>query len=290
MSVKEAAGSAARNNSSSLRRALGVLRYVADNSDRRHLGLADIAAGTQLPKSTLKRLVIPLVEEGLLRQHPSTGGYALGAYTAYLGGQYLEGLDLRELGRPILERLTAQTSETAHLVIRDGFDVVYIDKVDSPNPVRMYSRIGNRLPMYCTATGKAMLSHLPSSDLDELLSNELPQLTPTTLTKPAALRRAVAVARENGYAVDNGENEPGIRCAGAAILDQARRPIGALSISAPDGRVSDGRLRELGGLVRSAAAEISAGLGLAEAHQSDPVLTADFDAPGATSSMSSWSH
>lgn len=252
-----------RNNSSSLRRALAVLRYVADRDARKPLGLAELAAGTDLPKSTLKRLLAPLVDVGLLQQTDS-GGYALGAFSAYLGGQYLESLDIRELGRPVLEALTAETAETAHLVIRDGFEVVYIDKVDSPNPVRMYSRIGNRLPLYCTATGKAILSQLPAHVLDEVTARGLPQLTPNTITDPAKLRRAVGRARTDRYAVDNGENEVGIRCAGAAILDQSRRPIGALSVSAPHVRVSDSRLTELGHLVRSAAAELSKQLGYTE--------------------------
>jgi len=253
-----------RNNSSSLRRALSVLRFIAENDSGRPLGLAELAMGTGLPKSTLKRLVVPLVDEGLLQQSADNGAYSLGAFTAYLGGQYLERLDLRTLGRPVLEGLTADTSETAHLVIRDGFEVVYIDKVDSPNPVRMYSRIGNRLPMYCTATGKAILSQLPTHVLDELAEGGLPRLTPTTLTNVADLRRAVDKARANRYAVDNGENEIGIRCAGAAILDQSGRPVGALSVSAPDVRVSDTRLAELGELVGVAAAALSHRLGYAD--------------------------
>jgi IclR family transcriptional regulator, acetate operon repressor len=253
-----------RNNSSSLRRALSVLRFVADNDSGKPMGLAELAAGTHLPKSTLKRLVAPLIDEGLLQQNAGTGGYSLGAFAAYLGGQYLESLDIREVGRPILEALTAETSETAHLVIRDGLEVVYIDKVDSPNPVRMHSRIGNRLPLYCTATGKAILSQLPPHVLDETVAHGLPKLTPNTITDPDELRRAVENARADRYAVDNGENEVAIRCAGAAILDQSRRPIAALSVSAPKVRVSDSRLTELGELVRNAAAELSKQLGNAE--------------------------
>ncbi len=261
---ESADGGAPRNNSSSLRRALAVLRFVADSDPRKPLGLAELATGTGLPKSTLKRLLAPLVDEGLLQQSADTGGYSLGAFAAYLGGRYLESLDIRELARPVLETLTANTSETAHLVTRDGFEVVYIDKVDSPNPVRMYSRIGNRLPLYCTATGKAILSQLPAHVLDDVAAHGLPQLTPHTITDPDELRRAVAKARADRYAVDNGENEIGIRCAGAAILDQSRRPIAALSISAPEVRVSDTRVTELGELVRSAAAELSKQLGYAE--------------------------
>lgn len=257
-------GAGSRNNSSSLRRALSVLRFVADDSSHKPLSLADLAAGTALPKSTLKRLVAPLVDEGLLQRQPDTGAYSLGAFAAYLGGQYLESLDLRDIGRPILEGLTVETAETAHLVIRDGFDVVYIDKVDSPNPVRMYSRIGNRLPLYCTATGKAILSQLPPHVFDEVTAHGLSQHTPNTITDPDELRRAVEKARVDRYALDNGENEVGIRCAGAAILDQSRLPIGALSVSAPEARVSTSRLTELGELVRTAAAKLSMQLGYAE--------------------------
>lgn len=257
-----AAGPAKRNNSSSLRRALSLLTFIAENArNGAHPNLPDLAAGTGLPKSTLKRLIDPLIDSGLIRHDAPTGRYSLGPYTASLGGIYLNGLDIRDTARPVLEELTRSVQETSHLLVLADVEVICIDKVDSPNPVRMYSWIGNRLPLYCTAGGKALLAHQPEETILRVLEAGLQRLTPQTITSADRLREELARVRDQGVAIDDVENQEGIRCVGAPIFDQGTRPTVAISVSGPMTRVTRARLPEITGLIRRAAVEISRQLG-----------------------------
>lgn len=256
------ASQAKRNNSSSLRRALALMTFIAEAvQSGTHPSLPDLAAGTGLPKSTLKRLLDPLVDSGLIRHDAPSGRYGLGPYTATLGGIYLNGLDIRDTVRPVLEELTRSAQETSHLLVLADVDVVCIDKVDSPNPVRMHSWIGNRLPLYCTAGGKALLAHQPDDAVERVVQAGLKRLTPQTITTPEGLRTELARIRHDGVAVDNIENQDGIRCVGAPIFDQGLRPTAAISVSGPTTRVTRDRLPELTDKVRRAAQEISRQLG-----------------------------
>lgn len=261
-STTQAGAASTRNNSSSLRRALALLAFIAESV---RMGsppnLTDLASGTGLPKSTLTRLIAPLTDQGLVRHDPQTGRYNLGPYTASLGGIYLNGLDIRDTARPTLQRLTHSVNETSHLLTLTETDVVCIDKVDSPNPVRMHSWIGNRLPLYCTAAGKALLAHQPEETLQRVLQAGLSRLTPQTITSEEGLRAELNRVRDEGIAVDDIESQDGIRCVGAPIFDQHSYPSAAISISGPTTRVTLDRISELTQAVRTAADEISAQLG-----------------------------
>ncbi|MEV4199318.1 IclR family transcriptional regulator [Micromonospora globbae] len=251
-----------RNNSSSLRRALAVLDYVA-RFDQQPGGahLSELAAGVKLNKSTLLRLLAPLVDAGLVWKDPTTGRYQLGPHTAYLGGVYLERLDCRAAAHDVLASLVDRTGETAHLVLIDKLEVVYVDKVESPNTIRMHSRIGTRQPLYSTSVGKALLAHLPPTVLADVIAGGMTQRTPNTITDEARLRSQLDLIQEHGYAVDDMENETGIRCVGAAIFDNLGHAIAALSVSGPDGRLTRDRVAEIGAAVTHAANEVSRRLG-----------------------------
>src|SRR3954465_3287114 len=150
-----------RNRSGSLRRALGILEALVEPSaEGRMLSLSELAKASGLNKATLLRLSEPLQEAGLVGRD-GQGDFGLGVGALRLGEAYLAGVDLRGAARPILEELVAESGETAHLVVFDEPYVVYVDKVDSPSTVRMHSRVGGRMPLYCTAAGKAMLAWLP---------------------------------------------------------------------------------------------------------------------------------
>jgi DNA-binding IclR family transcriptional regulator len=251
-----------RNNSASLRRALSILLRIGEDSpDGRGHTLAGLAGDLDLNKSTLLRLLAPLCEARLVEQVPETGRYRLGWRTAQLGSAYLEQADLPGIARDVLRGLTGQTRETVHLVLADLPDVVYVGKVDSPQPVRMFSRIGTRQPAYCTAVGKAILAHATDSAVQAVVDAGLPARTPRTHTTAAALRADLAAVRARGYAVDDVENEPEIRCVAAPIFDHDGAVTSAVSVSAPASRLSPGQVPGLGGLVIAAADEISRRLG-----------------------------
>lgn len=251
-----------RNNSASLRRALSILLRIGEDSpDGRGHTLAGLAGDLDLNKSTLLRLLAPLCEARLVEQVPETGRYRLGWRTAQLGSAYLEQADLPGTARDVLRGLTEQTRETVHLVIADLPEVVYVGKVDSPQPVRMFSRIGSRQPAYCTAVGKAILAHATDSTVQAVIDAGLLARTPRTHTTAAALRADLAAIRARGYAVDDIENEPDIRCVAAPIFDHDGAVTSAVSVSAPAGRISPGQVPDLGALVIAAADEISRRLG-----------------------------
>lgn len=256
------AAAAARNNSASLRRALSILLHLAEDTGRPDgPNLGELAAALQLNKSTVLRLLAPLTDERLIEQDPDTGRYRLGWRNAQLGQTYLERLDVRGVAHGVLAGLMAASGETTHLVLADLPDVVYVDKVETPQPVRMYSRIGSRQPAYCTAVGKALLAHAGDDAIAQAVSAGLLRRTPNTLTTGLALRADLAMARERGYAVDEVENEPDIRCVGAAVFDHTETARYAMSISGPATRLTVDRVPELGRLVGAAAVELSRRLG-----------------------------
>jgi DNA-binding IclR family transcriptional regulator len=256
------ADSSPRNNSTSLRRALGILLHLGeDAADTRGATLTELADQLDLNKSTLLRLLAPLREASLIEQDLETGRYRLGWRTAQLGHAYLDRLDLRTAAHDVLNRLMIDTNETTHLVIPDLPDLVYVDKVEAAQPVRMYSRIGSRQPAYCTAAGKVLLAYAGEAAVRLVIEHGLPGRTPNTLTTAEALRAELAAVLERGYGIDDIENEPDIRCVGAAIFDHTGAPACAISVSGPANRITRDRVPELGRLVVAAAEEISRRLG-----------------------------
>ena len=252
-----------RNRSGAVRRALGILDALVDpTASGRLLSLADLANVTGMNKATLLRLAEPLREAGLVIRD-GEGRFGLGVGALRLGEAYLAGVDLRGAARPVLEELVAESGETAHLVVFDEPYAVYVDKVDSPSLVRMHSRVGGRMPLYCTAAGKAMLAWLPDDVVDRVLSLPTPPRTEHTLTSPAAVRKDLAVIRDRGWSMDDVENEPDIRCVGAAIFDRSGAVVAACSLSGPDQRITSSRALELGPRVRAAAGAIGRRLGAA---------------------------
>jgi DNA-binding IclR family transcriptional regulator len=255
-----------RNRSGAVRRALGILEALVEpSSSGESVSLAELARVTGLNKATLLRLAEPLQDAGLVSRD-GRGHFALGVGALRLGEAYLAGVDLRRTARPVLEELVAESGETAHLVVFDEPYVVYVDKVDSPSTVRMHSRVGGRMPLYCTAAGKAMLAWLPGDVVDRVLALPTPSRTEHTLTSPAAVREDLAVIRQRGWSMDDVENEPDIRCVGAAIFDRSGAVVAACSLSGPDQRITPSRALELGPRVRAAADAIGRRLGATTTH------------------------
>jgi DNA-binding IclR family transcriptional regulator len=254
-----------RNNSASLRRALAILLHLAEDRDvpgaTTDLSLGELSEALSMNKSTVLRLLAPLCDVRLVEQDPETGRYRLGWRTAQLGQVYLERLDPRGAAHDVLRGLMVDSGETAHLVLADLPEVVYIDKVEAAQPVRMYSRIGNRQPAYCTGVGKALLAHADDETLRAAIAAGLPPRTPNTLTTGARLRADLAAIRERGYAIDDVENETDIRCVAAPVFDHTGTARYAVSISGPATRVTPDRVPDLGHAVAAAAAEISRRLG-----------------------------
>lgn len=243
-----------------LDRALNVLFQVGASGSR-GLSLAECTALLGYSKPTTFRILRALRARSLLTQDCDRGVYTLGPMTLRLGMDYLESLDLRREALPTMRRLGVETGETIHLSILDGVDVVYIEKVDSPQSVRMFSRIGHTMPAHSTGIGKAILAYLPEEELKARLPDQLEARNAMTITSRDRLVEHLRGVRERGYSTDDMENEDGIRCVGAPIFDHTGAVCAGVSIAGPAMRVTPDRFAGLGPLIRDAGAEISARLG-----------------------------
>jgi DNA-binding IclR family transcriptional regulator len=235
-------------------KALRILASVAAHPEG--LTLSDLSRICRLPKPTAHRVLGVLVQGGMLRLE-ADGGYRLGPECLVLGTAFLENLDLRDRAREILYDLVDRTGETCHLGVLDGVRVVYIEKVESNHAIRMASRVGRTNPAYSTGMGKAMLAFSPEEHVEAVIAAGLEQRTPRTITDPGRLRSELAMIAKRGYAIDDVENEEGIRCIAAPVFNHEHAVVAGISIAGPEFRLSLGRLVEMAEDVRGAARELS---------------------------------
>lgn len=244
------------DNIQSLERALRIIEILAHSE--KPLGVTEIGKLIGVHKSTAYRLVYTLRQFGYVDQDEETEKYYLGLKPLELSSIINERLDIKRVIRPYLEELSDKTGETIHLAVREEDDVVYIDKIESKHAVRMYSRIGARAPLYCTALGKCLLAFGPESVIKKWVSKEsLPQKTENTIKTGEELARELEEVRRQGYALDREEFEQGVRCIGVPILNKSGRAIAAISISIPAFRVTEEKINEIISLLLKVKSEIS---------------------------------
>lgn len=249
-----------RNNSSSLRRALAILDLVAANAGRdKGATLAELADGVATTKSTVLRLIAPLVEQRLVRQDVD-GTYRMGIGVLALASACMTDLDIRATAQPTLREIADATGQTVHLLVYSDGRVTYVDKVAGASPIQMASRIGDTGTAYSTASGKAMLAFLGDDELERVIALGLPARTAATITDPTELRDHLAAVREQGCAYDDLENEDGIRCVAAPVFNHAGACVCAISISGPAELVAANRT-SYAELVIAGAQRISRELG-----------------------------
>ncbi|MGQ9647274.1 MAG: IclR family transcriptional regulator [Thermodesulfobacteriota bacterium] len=213
------------------------------------ISIRDLSEKIKLPKGTTHRLISSLTYLGYARQDPKTRNYFLGLKLVELGNLLLSQLDLRKEAEPFIRDLAERTKETVHMVFLDRGEIVYIDKVEldhNPSGLRMASRVGLRNPAHSCAVGKVLLSHLAEEELNNLIEEKgLPKRTDNTITDPALLKEHLKAVRTQGYAVDDEENERGIRCVAAPIFNEMGRAVAAISISGPAFRITKKVIQEL---------------------------------------------
>jgi DNA-binding IclR family transcriptional regulator len=248
-----------------LDRALGILDVLG--AEKADCSLTELCAALRLHKSTVHRLVMVLERHRLVDKSPDTGRYRLGFKLFELGSKAIAALDLREHARPHLNRVLKETEETVHFCILDQGEVLYIEKMEPQRSVRMASSVGRRAPAYCTAVGKAMMAELPEGEVDEIVQRYgLKQITTKTITTAAGLKSNLRIIRARGYAIDNEENEEGVRCIGASVRDYLGRPVAAISVSAPSFRMTKGAIQLIASAVMRGASALSRELGYNPAH------------------------
>lgn len=244
-------------NVQTVSRALTVLRVLGEHPAG--LSLAGLARATDLPLSTLHRLLATLREHDLVRE-TDRGLQKVGVGTVALARTYLDGLELREESLPILRELLDSTGETCHLGVLAGPNIVYIEKMDSPDPVRMHSRIGGTGSALRTGMGRAMLAYTSDETVADVVAMAV-RLTGEP-ADPDELSAVLETVRANGYATDLEENEPGICCVAAPVFDHTGGVMAAISVSTPASRFDRSEVREQGALVRAAADRLSSILGV----------------------------
>ncbi|HSB03700.1 MAG TPA: IclR family transcriptional regulator [Thermodesulfobacteriota bacterium] len=241
-----------------------ILDILAQNPQG--IRIRDLSARVKLPKGTTHRLVSSLTYFGYVRQDPKTRNYLLGFRLVELGQLLLGQLDLRKEAEPFLRELAERTKETVHLVFLDRNEIVYIDKVETahnPSGLRMASRVGARNPAHSSAVGKMLLAHLPEETLNSIIEEKgLAKRTENTITDANQLKDHLKIVSRQGYAIDDEENEKGIRCVAAPICNEMGKAIAAISVSGPAFRITKKMIQEtLKKEVMEAALKISQGLG-----------------------------
>jgi len=225
------------SNVQSLERALTILNKLSEYPDG--IQIARLSEQVGLTKSTTHRLLATLVSMNYVVKDEETDKYKLGLQILFLSRNLLNNTNIVGIARPYLEQLCQEVNETIHLCIEDRGEVVYIDKIESNQTIRMYSRIGSRAPMYCTAVGKVLLADKSEHELEDLISKmSFTPKTPTTITTKEALMKEIEQVKALGYALDNAENEPLLRCIASPIYNHTGKIIASFSISGPNNRVT----------------------------------------------------
>ena len=238
----------------SIERAFRLLETMAEHDGI--MGLSALAAESGLPLPTIHRLVRTLVDLGYLRQEPSRQ-YALGPRLIRLGESSSRMLSV--WARPHLTRLVDELGESANLAMLDGDQIVYVAQVPSRHSMRMFTEVGRRVLPHTTGVGKALLADTPADEVRALLARTgMPAATEKTITSPDAFLEALRQVRELGYAVDDNEQEMGVRCLAVSVPDSPTSA--AVSISGPAGRVTDEATRDIVPILKEVAAELSTAL------------------------------
>jgi IclR family KDG regulon transcriptional repressor len=222
------------------------------------MSLTELSEALGLVKSNVHRLL-----QGLLELHyvsrDDGGAYRPSMRFLGLATAVVMNLDMHRIALPIMERVLEQTRETVHLSVLDGDEVVYIAKLDSPEPVRAYSQVGGRAPAHCVATGKAMLAFQDEAVIARL-SRRLKSYSPKTIMRPDAFIAELEAVRADGFAVNRGEWRESVRGIAAPIFDPAGRVIAAIGVSGPAERIKATKYAAYGSLVIVAATAIAAAL------------------------------
>jgi IclR family acetate operon transcriptional repressor len=240
----------------SIQRVFELLETIADNGGM--MALSRLAEASELPLPTIHRLVRTLVDLGYLRQEPSRQ-YVLGPRLIRLGET--SSAMLSTWARPHLARLVDELGESANLAMLDGDQIVYVAQVPSArHSMRMFTEVGRRVPPHCTAVGKALMAGLaPEKVQGMLVRNGMKRFTDTTITDPGEFAIALGNASAQGYAIDDGEQEIGVRCVAVAVPNVAAR-LG-ISISGPAARMTPSLVARAVPLLVEAAQGLSHDLG-----------------------------
>jgi DNA-binding IclR family transcriptional regulator len=244
---------------SQLHRALDIVESLARTGRPQSFG--EISSTVAAPKATTHRLLATLVARGYATQDARSGQYTAGIRCFELGSLWAQNLDLRALAAPWLAELNDATLETVHLAIYDQGDIVYIEKLESPQPVVAKSFVGRRCPAFCVATGRALLAHQITEEIERALAEPLPRFTDATVVDPLGLDALLADVRAHGVAVNHGCFREGVGGVAVPVRDHTGAAVAAVGLCLPEHRFGPDRFDLLRDATFAAAQAISERLG-----------------------------
>ena len=258
----------AESPSTAVDRTIFILEAVAARSAG--MSNAEISRKLDIPKSSASYILRALEKHGYLRRD-GDGRYRLGLKVLNLGRGALSAVDVREVALPMMRSLVEHVHITSHLAILDGTQAVYVERVESPGFIKMDTWVGRRMEIYSTSVGKALVSHLPEEKVLAILRDRgMKKRTPTTITNPTRFLRELESVREKGYAFDDEENSPGVRCVAAPVFNAAGEVEAALNITGTTQQVNKETLPRIIDTVKETARRISIQLGYRPARAAAP--------------------
>jgi len=242
-----------------LDRGLTLLRELAK---ARNITLSDLATGIEMPVSSTHRILSTLQKHGFVEFDESTQEWMIGIEVFRIGNTYLVRTNLVEAARKTLRRLMEETGETANLGIADSGDVVFVDQVETHNPIRAFFSPGTRGYMHSSGIGKSLLADLPRREVEKIIQLKgLPEFTPKTLTSSEDLHNDLGETRKRGWSIDDEERYSGMRCVASSIYNTFGEAIAGISVSGPTVRFPNHVISELGPKVKRAADDVTNAIG-----------------------------
>ena len=252
--LKNEAQAMAKTNQS-LDKALGLLKSLSDHDG---LTLTELTEKTSLPPSTTHRLLSTLAGHDLVTVDEVSQKWSIGIEALRIGMAFQRRNKILLAGRPAMTDLMEATGETVNMAMLDGFEVVFVSQVECHEPIRAFFGIGQRRASHASGIGKALLAEMPPERIGPLLrSSPLARFTPATISDPDLLRAELETIRRRGWAIDDEEANPGMRCIAAAIFNAFGEARTGISLSGPSARLIPERLPELGAQVRATADRIT---------------------------------
>lgn len=236
-------------------RALDVL--LCFTRQRPQLSMTQIAELVGMHKSTVHRLLLTLEKKQFVQRDPISGVYQPGIRFLQLASLSLENNSLRQIAAPYMRRLQEQHLETVDLGILDGEDIVFLDVLESPQRIRLAAAVGQRLPAFCTASGKAILALLPEENVRQILQGSMKSYTPNTPLSVEAILGGLRQARQLGFAISVEEFEDGINAVSAPIVNSEGVPVASIAIAGPSYRLTVEQMEAIGPSIAAATSEIS---------------------------------
>ena len=236
-------------------RALDVLQCFSTQTPE--LNMTQISERVGMHKSTVHRLLATLEKRRFVERDPATGLYRPGIRFLQLAYLTQEKNDIRNIALPYMQGLCARFLENVNLAILDGTDVVYIEVTEGSQRIKLAASPGQRLPVFCTASGKAIAAYLPGEAVEKILDAGIEAHTKCTITTREGVMENLRQVIKDGYARDEGEMEEGINAVAAPVLNKDNLPVASVSVAGPAYRLTTERMREIGPAVRKTADEVS---------------------------------